>query len=1228
MDTLICPATPVQTFPHSAAPNTYNPRLHIKVSLLALLISASLTSHVRAEDYTDTVISDDPDIPRVFLSGDTITVTDSDASAIRAENGGGVSVPDGGVAITVTGTGTADGLNNNVIIINSGSDVNLGTGTTISASGKALGILLNGSTDANDPRPQFKARDLSINTSDMVLGGIDSPGISANWHSDVELTGDYRVTNAGANSGALLSANAGAHITMENAELNAGTGENPASGTSFGIVSQFSSSITGSGTTNLNYDGSGNFFGVVAGASLSGEDAARVQLNDMNLQIRSDGGAANGLWATQSGTINIIGNADLNAQAASGYLVRADRNGTVTLSGASIGTLTADTAWGVWGAGLGNLSLNQSQLAVEGTDAAAVIRADNSAAAGENRFSFVESVLSSNKDGVLVTAGDATITLINTRLSADNGAVINAAGTGTTRVVADNNSQLTGRVQTAEGGTTNLTLGSGSSWNVTEDSRLSNLTLDNGTLRYAGAAALTATDGITLSGGGGTIDTSGNAILISSVLTGDGGLTKTGSGILTLTGTHSYTGGTAISEGTLQLGNGDNPGTIAGNIINNGTLTLNNNAVQQLNNVITGTGQFRNEGAGTTILTGDNTWTGGTLINHGTVQLGDGGTQGSIKGDVTNNSALVVNRSDALTLDGAIGGSGTLRKQGSGELILSGLYSLTGGTYIDAGTLTFSGNTATTNVTGQSGSILNLKNNATLTGWVDPLDMNIESGSTWNVTGTAGQNVLDTLTLAGNINFPGATGGTFTPNTLTVKNLNGQNGTVGLNADLSNGTADRIIVNGGAATGSTNLAVNNVSNTGAPTQGNGILLVETTNNGTTAADAFRLSSPVYGGAYRYSLLRGASDGSAADNWYLTSDQPGSPNPDSQNPGSPNPGTPVWRPGVSVAAATPLIVAGTNMAMMSNFYERTGFYGLNNSDVTPTASMPCEEDLTLWCARESRAWGRYINDNITHKGDGKGIYGDAGAKYDQHINAIQFGNDIWRNVDDTGNRNYAGLYATIGNSRSHVTDYDDSEAGLSRLDAYTLGSYFTHVHHNDAWTDMVFQGSWLKARNQAEDNTRYDTEGFALATSLEGGFPVYETGSIKVEPHARVTYQYENLNDANDGLTEIRFNNFQSLQGSAGIRVSNIGLVNNLKYSVWLDAGAGQEFMGKSKTEFVMTEKTETITTRTRGGFADVKVGGSLDLNKTLAVYTSANWTPRFDNTEYSLGASIGVRGTW
>lgn len=192
---------------------------------------------------------------------------------------------------------------------------------------------------------------------------------------------------------------------------------------------------------------------------------------------------------------------------------------------------------------------------------------------------------------------------------------------------------------------------------------------------------------------------------IESELQGAGSVEKSGFGTLVLTGDNSYQGGTTIQSGTLQLGDGGTSGAIVGDVANNGILAFDRSDISRFAGAINGTGAVRQIGTGTTILSGANSYTGGTTIAAGTLQLGDGGTSGAIVGDVVNNGTLAFNRSDDVTFTGAITGTGGVTQIGNGSTTLNDHNSYEGGTTIEAGTL--AGSAASFG----SGTILN---NATL----------------------------------------------------------------------------------------------------------------------------------------------------------------------------------------------------------------------------------------------------------------------------------------------------------------------------------------------------------------------------------------------------------------------------------------------------------------------------------------------------------------------------------
>jgi fibronectin-binding autotransporter adhesin len=189
--------------------------------------------------------------------------------------------------------------------------------------------------------------------------------------------------------------------------------------------------------------------------------------------------------------------------------------------------------------------------------------------------------------------------------------------------------------------------------------------------------------GFTLTAGGENTSTT-----VSGNITGaSGALAKTGSGTLTLNGTNTYTGNTTITAGTLQVGANGTAGSLTSNITNNAALAFSRSDNSTYSGKISGTGALTKSGAGTLTLSGNNTYTGSTTISAGTLQIGNGGTTGSIIGNVTNNSSLGFNRSDEMTYSGQISGSGTLIKNGSGTLVFTGDNTYTGGTSVNDGTL-------------------------------------------------------------------------------------------------------------------------------------------------------------------------------------------------------------------------------------------------------------------------------------------------------------------------------------------------------------------------------------------------------------------------------------------------------------------------------------------------------------------------------------------------------------
>ena len=211
----------------------------------------------------------------------------------------------------------------------------------------------------------------------------------------------------------------------------------------------------------------------------------------------------------------------------------------------------------------------------------------------------------------------------------------------------------------------------------------SDTTISGGTkgLLLSNAGTITGAFNLTLDGAA-TVSS-----IVSIIGTGTGNLVKEGVGTWTLSGANTYSGTTNVSAGTLQIGNGGTSGSLGtGGVTNNATLRFNRSNGLTVSNAISGTGTLIQAGSGTTTLTGANSYSA-TTISAGTLQIGNGGTSGSLgTGAVTDNAALRFNRSDSIAISNAISGTGSLIQAGTGTVILTGTNSY-GATTISAGTL-------------------------------------------------------------------------------------------------------------------------------------------------------------------------------------------------------------------------------------------------------------------------------------------------------------------------------------------------------------------------------------------------------------------------------------------------------------------------------------------------------------------------------------------------------------
>ncbi len=267
-------------------------------------------------------------------------------------------------------------------------------------------------------------------------------------------------------------------------------------------------------------------------------------------------------------------------------------------------------------------------------------------------------------------------------------------------------------------------------------------------------------------------------------ISGSGSLAKLGAGALILSNSNTYSGPTTIGGGTLQISGGGvlGGGNYTAAIADSGSLVFGASSSQTLGGPISGNGSLTMlPGAGLLVLSATNSFTGPTTIGGGTLQLGTGGAgqDGSLAtSGMTNNGSLVFDAAGSQVAGYVISGSGSLKKVGNGNLVLSASNTYSGATSVSAGTLTINaspGNSGAISGTGAvtvaAGATLQVNGNTGVGG-------NLTS----NINGILSlvDNTANTLTVAGTAGFA----------TSTLYLELGSSGTAG--------AADEIVIKGSA----------------------------------------------------------------------------------------------------------------------------------------------------------------------------------------------------------------------------------------------------------------------------------------------------------------------------------------------------------------------------------------------------------------------------------------------
>jgi autotransporter-associated beta strand protein len=593
----------------------------------------------------------------------------------------------------ISGTGSVTKIGSGNLVLNGansytgGSSINAGTVTAgnNTAFGTGLVTMANGTVLANNSNNLVIANNFSIGNVEVATGGntftmsgiIGGAGLLTKTGSgNLILTGNNSYTGGTALTAGTITFNTdtafgtGTITTTGGTSLVAGVND-PSNNQALTLANDV---VLGAGSTNLD----------LQGTTINAPNAGGVDVNGTILTLN---GVVSG-----AGALNVFDNGRLNLNVANSYA------GGTTVTSAAV-YVGSDTALGTGAV--------TSNFMVLGNDSGALRTLANA-------FTL---------NDLTVVTGPNDITL--------NGVIGGASG-----LVKTSASTLTLNAANSFGGSTSLVGGRITVGNnlALSGGQLTVFNDVNPTTLAAGTTGLALANNVVTFGGSNLIVESGTGIFtLNGVISGDGRLTKIQSGTLVLNGANSYTGGTTLTAGTIQVGantalgtntlamaggttlqSGVNNLVVANNITTAGVGTIDTQAnTFTLGGVISGAGSVTKIGSGNLVLNGANSYTGGSSINAGTVTAGNNsafGTglvtmaDGTVLANNTNNLVIanafsignveVATGANTFTMSGTIGGAGLLTKTGTGTLVLNGANTYTGGTALNAGSIRIGTGTA------------------------------------------------------------------------------------------------------------------------------------------------------------------------------------------------------------------------------------------------------------------------------------------------------------------------------------------------------------------------------------------------------------------------------------------------------------------------------------------------------------------------------------------------------
>lgn len=748
------------------------------------------------------------------------------------------------------------------------------------------------------------------------------------------------------------------------------------------------------------------------------------------------------------------------------------------------------------------------------------------------------------KNGIIVS-DDHRLLLANTGLIKGSESAITFASTQTNTLALGTGSVLDGDVISTNSKTNTLTLrGQGS-----EDSNFRGLNEGDG---FA-----------SLNMNGEEWVLTGNVDMI-----GSGDSIKVNTGKLTLAGNvKNDAGNTLIANiATLQLGDGTNTGSLTGTVTNNGTFIFNQGGTSTFTADMTGSGSVKKIDANLLTLTGNNSYTGNTLLSSGTTLVAEGATLGS-----TGNTATIT------VQDGA-----TFASAGS---VNNNVDVLSGG--ILASWNAVQGNSAST-----SSTVNTINGNVTNSGTLQIGGLNSSVGNNFTING----------------NYTGVSG-----------SLIAMNSVLGDDSALT----DKLTITGNSA-GESGVSIANIGGVGAQTV-NGMQVVRV---GGDSAAAFSLSRPVVVGAWEYSLNKHSdgnwylesistapdnnpNDDSGTDSG--TNDNSGADSGTNDNNGTDNNANNDGQNGYTPPAKSNL--APEVGAYLGNYLAAQDMF-LHKRDDRDQLTLRDEDDLNTWMYVK----GRYHENDVA---GGK-------VNYDTTQYVMQVGSDFISRKMDSGVLHSGMMFGagqaktdstSTGSKRTAQGKVDGVNVGIYATwqedQQLRQGSYI------DSWASFGWYHN--KLRSDGRDNESYNSKGFAASLEMGHAWVIDSESerTWKIEPQIQAVYSYldqENHTDA-DGVRISTLDN-DGILGRAGVKTSYF---NQKDVQAWQPYVAVNWLKGAGQNDIAFNGEKMTNDTPDDRGQLELGVTGKLNPTTLISLRASGEWG---ENSYDAYGGHILLNHRW